>query len=81
MMMMTDPAAVIRQDLRQLTEMQIDTFARPTSLTNSDLNDYLRRSAQIKQLRLALDAIRKDLTLVLRPTRKGRRARWQLGSV
>jgi hypothetical protein len=80
-MVMTEPAAVIRDNLHELSEMQIEMLARHTPLTSSDLREYLQRSAQIKQLCLSLDAMRADFTPVLRPTRKGRRPRFQLGAI
>jgi hypothetical protein len=79
--MMTEPAAVIRENIRELTEKQIDTLARRTSLTNSDLREYLQRSAQIENLCLALNKIDSDFTPVLRRTKNGRRVRFQIGAV
>jgi hypothetical protein len=79
-MTMTGPAAVTRENLRQLGDMQIDTLASHKSLNVLEIREYLQRSAHIKQLCLELEATQTEVTPVLRPTRKGRRARFQLAS-
>jgi hypothetical protein len=54
---MTDPATAIRDEIRELIEAQIETFAQPASLTPSELSECHCRAGRIKLLGQELDRI------------------------
>jgi len=54
---MTTPALDVRKEVRELIQTQIDTFAQPSGLTESELREYLRRSERLKFLWEELDRI------------------------
>jgi hypothetical protein len=54
---MTTPASAIKDEVRLLIDVQIETFGQPTPLTNSQLLDYHYRSEKLKRLCQELDRI------------------------
>ena len=52
---MTIPATAIRDEIRELIEVQIQTFGQPSRLTPSELRDCSRRAERIKQLGQEVD--------------------------
>lgn len=54
---MTTPASAIRDEVRQLIDLQIETFRQQSRLTSSELTEYHRRAERIKQLGQELDRI------------------------
>lgn len=54
---MTTPASAIRDEVKQLIEVQIETFRQPSRLTSSELAEYHFRAERIKQLGQELDRI------------------------
>ena len=54
---MTTPATAIKAELRELMEVQIETFGQPSPLTPSELSECLDRAERIKQLGQELDCI------------------------
>jgi hypothetical protein len=54
---MTIPATAIREEIRELIEVQIQTFGQPCRLTPSELRDCSRRAERIKRLGQELDRI------------------------
>ena len=55
--MMTTPASAIKDEVRLLIDVQIETFRQPTPLTNSQLREYHYRSEKLKMLCQELDQI------------------------
>ena len=55
--MITDPASAIRHEVRQLVDLQIETFKQQSPLTSSQLLDYKLRSQRIQTLYTELDRI------------------------
>jgi len=55
--MMTTPASAIKDEVRLLIEIQIETFRQPTPLTNSQLREYHYRSEKLRMLCQELDQI------------------------
>ncbi|MGA7300736.1 MAG: hypothetical protein WBX10_10550 [Candidatus Sulfotelmatobacter sp.] len=53
--MMTDAALAIKNQVRQLVDVQIDTLRKPSSLTSSELDEYRSRSERISALHQPLD--------------------------
>ena len=60
---MTTPGTALQDEMRELIEVQIETFGQPSRLTASDLLDYSRRAERIKQLGQELDRIGKAAVL------------------
>lgn len=54
---MTIPATAIRDEIRALIEVQIQTFGQPSRLAPSELRDCSLRAERIKQLGQELDRI------------------------
>jgi hypothetical protein len=54
---MTTPASAIKDEVRLLINVQIETFGQPTPLTNSQLREYHYRSEKLKMLCQELDRI------------------------
>jgi hypothetical protein len=54
---MTTPASAIKDEVRLLIDIQIETFRQPIPLTNSQLRDYHYRSEKLKMLCQELDRI------------------------
>ena len=54
---MTTSASAIRDEIRELIEVQIQTFGQPSRLTPSDLREFARRAERIKQLGQELERI------------------------
>jgi hypothetical protein len=55
---MTTPAtAAIKNEVAELTQVQIETFVRPSVLTSSELSEYRRRSERLRLLFEELDRI------------------------
>jgi hypothetical protein len=54
---MTTPASAIKDEVRLLIEVQIETFGQPTPLTSSQLREFHYRSEKISTLCLELDRI------------------------
>jgi hypothetical protein len=48
--MMTTPASAIKDEVRVLIDVQIETFGQPAPLTSSELEDCRRRAERIKLL-------------------------------
>jgi hypothetical protein len=48
--MMSTPAAAIKDEVRLLIDIQIETFRQPTPLTHSQLREYHYRSEKLKML-------------------------------
>ena len=55
--MMTTPASAIRDEVRELIEVQIEAFGQPSCLTSSELTECHHRAERIKQLGQELDRI------------------------
>jgi hypothetical protein len=55
--MMTTPANAIKEEVRLLVNVQIETFGQPTPLTSSQLREYHDRSEKIRLLCQELDRI------------------------
>ena len=47
---MTTPASAIKDEVRVLIDVQIETFRQPTPLTNSQIREYHYRSEKLKML-------------------------------
>jgi len=47
---MTTPASAIKDEVRLLIEVQIETFGQPTPLTSSQLREFHYRSEKISTL-------------------------------
>jgi hypothetical protein len=54
---MTTPASAIKDEVRLLIEIQIETFGQPTPLTSSQLHEFHYRSEKISTLCQELDRI------------------------
>jgi len=54
---MTTPASTIRDEVRALIEIQIDTFGQSRRLTSSELEECRWRTERIKLLGQELDQI------------------------
>jgi hypothetical protein len=55
--MMTTPASAIRDEVRLLIEVQIETFGQPSQLTSSQLRECHSRSEKIGALCQELNRI------------------------
>jgi hypothetical protein len=53
--MMTTPASAIKDEVRLLINVQIETFRQPASITSSQLREYHYRSEKIRVLCQELD--------------------------
>jgi hypothetical protein len=54
---MTTPASAIKDEVRLLIDVQIETFGQPAPLTSSQLHEYHYRSQKLKMLCQELDRI------------------------
>ena len=54
---MITPASAIKDEVRLLINVQIETFRQPAPLTNSQLREYHHRSEKLKMLCQELDRI------------------------
>jgi hypothetical protein len=54
---MTTPASAIKDEVRLLINVQIETFGQPAPLTDSQLHEYHYRSEKLKMLCQELDRI------------------------
>lgn len=54
---MTTPANAIRDEVRELIEVQIETFRQPARLTPSELSEFSYRAERIKKLGHELDRL------------------------
>jgi hypothetical protein len=54
---MTTPASAIKDEVRLLIDVQIETFGQPASLTNAQLREYHFRSEKLRMLCQELDRI------------------------
>src|SRR5271166_943990 len=54
---MTTPASAIKDEVRLLIDVQIETFGQPAPLTNSQLREYHYRSEKLKMLCQELNRI------------------------
>ena len=54
---MTTPATAIKDEVRVLIDIQIETFGQPTPLTSSQLHEFHYRSAKISTLCQELNQI------------------------
>lgn len=55
--MMTTPATAIKNEIRQLVNLHIEVFGRPSPLTPFELEECRRRAERIRLLRQELDRI------------------------
>ena len=55
--MMTTPASAIKDEVRLLIDVQIETFRQPTALTSSQLCEFHYRSETIRMLCQELNRI------------------------
>ena len=55
--MMTTPASAIKDEVRLLVDVQIESFRQPTPLTSSQLREYHCRSEKIMMLCQEVDRI------------------------
>ena len=55
--MTADPASVIKREVLQLIDLQIEMLKTESSLDSSQLMDYQARSARIRRLYAELDRI------------------------
>jgi len=55
--MMTTPASAIKDEVRVLIDLQIETFGQPTTLTPSQLHEFHDRSETIRVLCQELNRI------------------------
>jgi hypothetical protein len=55
--MMTTPATAIKNEIRQLINLHIEVFGRPSPLTPSELEECRRRAERIRLLGQELDRI------------------------
>jgi len=55
---MTTPATTIKDEIRELIDIQIDAFGQPTPLTASELSECSYRSERIKLFGHELGRIR-----------------------
>jgi hypothetical protein len=54
---MTTRMRAIKDEVRMLIDVQIDTFGRPTALTSSQLREFHHRSKKLKMLCQEVDRI------------------------
>lgn len=54
---MTTPANAIKDEVRVLIDVQIETLRQPASLTSSQLREYRYRAEEIRRLCRELDQI------------------------
>ena len=54
---MTTPASAIKNEIRELMQLQIEMFGQPHRLTSSELIECRFRAERIKQLGQELDRI------------------------
>jgi len=54
---MITPASAVKDEVRLLIDVQIETFGQPAPLTNSQLREYHYRSEKLKMLCQELDRI------------------------
>ena len=54
---MTTPASAIKDEVRLLIDVQIETFGQTAPLTNSQLREYHYRSEKLRTLCQELDRI------------------------
>lgn len=54
---MTTPAAVIKTEIAQLIDLQVQVFGQPSRLTRFELEDCHRRAERIKLLGQELDQV------------------------
>ncbi len=54
---MTTPASAIKDEVRLLIDVQIQTFGQPAPLTSAQLREYHYRSEKLKRLLEELDRI------------------------
>jgi len=54
---MTTPASAIKDEVRLLIDVQIETFGQPAPLTNSQLREFHYRSEEISSLCQELNRI------------------------
>ena len=52
---MTNPAGTIKDEVRLLIDVQIETFGQPTQLTSPQLGEYFHRAEKIRMLCKELD--------------------------
>ena len=55
--MMTTPASILREELRKLVQIQIDTFRRDEHLTPEEIEECRARAEDIRHLSRELDQI------------------------
>jgi len=55
--MMTSPASAIKDEIRVLIDVQIETFGQPAPLTSFELEECRRRTDRIKLLGQELDRV------------------------
>jgi hypothetical protein len=60
---MTSPANAIRDEVRELIEVQIEAFGRPSRLTSSELSECHCRAERIRQLGQQLDQMSRTAIL------------------
>jgi hypothetical protein len=60
---MTTPATTIKDEIRELIDIQIDAFGQPTPVTASELSECRYRSERIKLFGHELDRIRTGVIL------------------
>jgi len=54
---MTSPASAIKDEVRLLIDVQIETFRQPAPITSSQLREYHYRSEKFRMLCQELDRI------------------------
>lgn len=54
---MTTPATAVRDEIRELIDVQIKTFGQPSPLTPSELSEFRYRAERIKLLGQEVDRI------------------------
>ena len=60
---MTSPANAIRDEVRELIEVQIEAFGQPSRLTSSELSECHCRAERIRQLGQQLDQMSRTAIL------------------
>ena len=55
--MMTTPATALKHEIRELFDVQVETFGQKSPLTPSELSECRYRAERIKQLGQELDRI------------------------
>jgi hypothetical protein len=61
--MMTTPAVGIKNEIRELIQLQIEMFGQPHSLTSSELIECSYRAERIRELGEELDRIGRTVIL------------------